>query len=605
MHASVLRWLSLFVLVGCGGGSVSLLELEAPSGVIELGVLERGSEVEIAGRGFPVGGAGTARLIGVLRAPGENTRRLERAVDVTAVTGERLALRADAVIDVLGGRGTFEGRLRVEFRARAANATLTAEQPVVLDLSALTVSEQHALRVHALSVLDRLGIEVSEDATTHEGVTVSVARAASHAALLGMREGDVIERAAGVRVHALGDLVPPPLASVLELHVRRIGTSAPVTVHLPLDASVETSALPLERLSWLIGWAIGLALAFGHRSSLAVRGLLAIKTAFAGELRERSEPREGVGPDGLCPAGGGTAYVPPIIKAGALGVFGGEPVAPEQRRRRVLLVMVASFFGVMLVCFEPAGFLSVRSITLYLPLVAVSVALAVMRRGKSTRQRGREGLLVLRRMTVMGAVLACACALSGTRALDGIVAPQGAWPWQWGVLQHLALLSGVPLFLVYGAQIGDAEPSASHGPAKLGRLLVLERVLTNVVLAAFGAAIFFGGWQSPLWMTLGPWPERLPGALLFVLKAWGVAFALASARERGATIRKRTTLILCGAMIVLTTLEVLLEPTRGILRFTGQTFSVALGTALGLGLAQMWLAGRSKRPALSIAFGAK
>jgi hypothetical protein len=214
-------------------------------------------------------------------------------------------------------------------------------------------------------------------------------------------------------------------------------------------------------------------------------------------------------------------------------------------------------------------------------------------------------VLVLRRMTVMGAVLACACALSGTRALDGIVAPQGAWPWQWGVLQHLALLAGVPLFLVYGAQIGDAEPSAPEAPAKLGRLLVLERVLTNVVLAAFGAAIFFGGWQSPLWMTLGPWPERLPGALLFVLKAWGVAFALASARERRATIRKRSTLILCGAMIVLTTLEVLTEPTPGILRFTGQTFSVALGTALGLGLAQMWLVGRSKRPALSIAFGAK
>jgi hypothetical protein len=562
----------------CGGGSVSLLELEAPSGVIDLGVLERGAQIEIAGRGFPVGGAGTARLIGVLRAPGENARRLERALDVTAVTGDLLALRSDAVIDALGGRGTFEGRLRVEFRARAANATLTAEQPVTLDLSALTVSDQHALRGHALSVLDRLGIEVSDDATTHEGVTVRAARAGSHAALLGLREGDVIERAAGVRVHALGDLVPPPLSSVLELHVRRVGASAPLTVHLPLDASVETSALPLERLSWLIGWAIGLALAFGHRSSLAVRGLLAIKAAFAGETR-------------------GEARV--------LGVFGGEPAGPEQRGKRVLLAMVASFFGVMLVTFEPAGFLSVRSITLYLPLVAVSVALAAMRRGKSARERGREGLAVLRRMTVMGAVLACACALSGTRALDGIVAPQGAWPWQWGVLQHLALLAGVPLFVVYGAQIGDAEPSVAQAPAKLGRLLVLERVLTNVVLAAFGAAIFFGGWQSPLWMTLGPWPERLPGALLFVIKAWGVAFALASARERGATIRKRTTLIVCSAMITLTTLELLIEPTPGVLRFTGQTFSVALGTALGLGLAQIWLAARSKRPALSIAFGAK
>jgi hypothetical protein len=424
-----------------------------------------------------------------------------------------------------------------------------------------------------------MGIEVAEDATTHDGVTVRAARPGSHAALLGMREGDVIDRAAGVRVHAVGDVVPPPLASTLELHVRRIGTSAPVTMHLPLDASVETSALPLERLAWLIGWALGLALAFGHRSSLAARGLLAIQAAFAGGEARRDRP--------------------------ALGVFGAERPAPQARRKRALLALVASFFGVMLVTFEPAGFLSVRSITLYLPIVAVSVALAAMRRGKGARERGREALAVLRRMTVMGLVLACACALSGTRALDGIVAPQGAWPWQWGALQHAGLLAGLPLFLVYGAQIGDAEPGALEGSTKLARFVVLERVLTNVVLAAFGAAIFFGGWQSPLLLTLGPWPERLPGALLFVAKAWCVALALASARERGATMRKRTTLLVCGALIALTTLEVLLEPAPGILRFTGQTVSVALGTAIALGLGQLWLTARSKRPALSIAFGAK
>jgi hypothetical protein len=574
-------WL-LFVVLGavaCGGGrSVSLLELEAPGGVIDLGVLERGSQVELQGRGFPVGGLGTARLIGTLRAPDQNVRRLERAIDVSAVTGDQLVLSTDAVLDALGPRGTFEGRLRVEFRARTADATLTAEQPVLLDLSALPVSEQHALRAHALRVLERLGVEVSDDATTHEGVLVSGTRAGSHAALIGLREGDVIERAAGVRVHALGDLVPPPLASVLELNARRLGMSAPITLHVPLDASVETSALPLSRLSWWLGWALGLALVFGSRESLGVRALRAVQAAFA------TGKASGAGR--------------------ALGVFGADPPAPERRRLRVLLALLLSFGGVMLVCFEPAGFLSVRSITLYLPLVAVGVALAFMRQGKSARERGRDAVALLGRMTVMGAVLACACALSGTRALDGIVAPQGAWPWQWGVLQHVALLVGLPLFVVYGAQIGDAEPGELRA-STLERLLTLERVLTNVVLAALGAAIFFGGWQSPLWLTLGPWPERLPGALWFVIKAWGVALALASARKRGAAMRKRTTLSLCAAMIALTLLEVLLEPSAGMLRFTGHLLSVALGVALALSVAQLWFAGRSKRPALSIAFGTK
>jgi hypothetical protein len=575
-------WL-LFIAFGAvacvGGRSVSLLELEAPGGVIDLGVIERGSQVELQGRGFPVGGLGTARLIGTLRAPDENVRRIERAIDVSAVTGDQLVVATDALIDALGSRGTFEGRLRVEFRARTADATLTAEQPVLLDLSALPVSEQHALRAHALRVLERLGVEVSDDATTHDGVMVSTTRAGSHAALLGLREGDVIERAAGVRVHALGDLVPPPLASVLELNARRVGFSAPITLHVPLDASVETSALPLSRLSWWIGWALGLALVLGARESLGVRALRAIQAAFAAD-RGRAEGR-------------------------ALGVFGAEPPAPEARLGRVLLSLVLSFGGVMLVCFEPAGFLSVRSITLYLPLVAVGVALAFMRQGKSARERGRDAIALLGRMTVMGAVLACACALSGTRALDGIVAPQGAWPWQWGALQHMALLAGLPLFVVYGAQIGDAEPGGAQRASKLERLLALERVLTNVVLAAFGAGIFFGGWQSPLWLTLGPWPERLPGALWFVIKAWGVALALSSARKRGVALRKRTTLGLCAAMIALTLLEVMLEPSAGMLRFTGQLLSVALGVALALSLAQLWLTARSKRPALSIVLGAQ
>jgi hypothetical protein len=579
MTRCFLGFIALALAVGCGPErSVSLLELRASGGVIDLGVVERGTQLSIKGRGFPVGGAGVARFIGTLRAPGQNARRIERVIEVSAVTGEELVAPGDALIAELGGRGTFEGLMRVEFRAALADAVLTAEQPVIVDVSALAVHEQHALRARALMMLERLGIEISEDATTHEGVLVSGARAGSHAEQLGLQAGDVIERAAGVRVHALGDLVPPPLASSLELRGRRSVMSGPWAVHVPLDASVETSALPLGKLAWLIGWALGLGLVFGHRESLANRALSMLRDAIDGRLVDGRRD---------------------------LGVFGAELPPARGRRLRPLLALLASFCGVMLVTFEPAGFLSVRSITLYLPIVAVGVALACMRHGKSARERGREAALILGRMTVMGAVLACGCALSGTRALDGIVAPQGAWPWQWGALQHPALLAALPLFLVYGAQIGDADPHAGTDSKLVARLMTLERVLTNVVLAAFGAAIFFGGWQSPLWMTLGPWPERLPGALMFVLKAWAVAFALASARKRGAALRKRTTVTLCTALIVLTSIEVLAEPSPSLSRFTGELLSVAILSAAVLLGAQRMFARRYPRPALSIVLGAK
>jgi hypothetical protein len=515
---------------------VALLELND----ITPELLEPGARLRIDGRGFPSGGLGRARVTGTLRAPGRAAERIDVSLPVQAESGDALSIDGDALFEALGARGTFEGSVEVAFDAKRARAALTGARALRLDLVGEMSSGQQALRASAQRVLEHAGLVIEGDVGTHEGIAIAAVEPDSAADLAGMIAGDVIAVASGVRVHGLSDLAPPPLTRELPLELRREGASELIALRLPIERAAAHSAWPLTRLSVLLCFALSLPLLLGG-APRALRKLLA---------RVR------------------------LARPATLGIFGARlPVTT----RRIGLALLVSLAGVLLVCFEPAGFLSVRSITLYLPLLAIGVALVLMREGVERAERLRGAGLLLGRMTVMGVVFSCACALSGTRALDGIVATQGAWPIQWGALQCPALALALPLFVVYGAQLGDADASELAQRAGLSRrLLDGERVMTNVVFAALGAAIFLGGWQSPTWLTLGPWPERLPGALLFVLKAWAVALVLASARRMQLGLRVRTTLGLTTAMVVLTALDVWLEPVAGARRVLGQAWLGAL-----------------------------
>lgn len=572
--------LGLGLMLACGSlvvacsaqPRVALLELSSQV-LGEPQRIEPGAQLELAGAGFPAGQRGEARFVGAVHAPGRTSRNVDCEAEVIASSTDRLQVAAEPLLAELGARGTFEGRVEVAFAAQDAEVTLTGTEQVSFDFAdpaASSAAQEHALRVDADKLLDRIGLVVELDAMTHDGVHVRGALPGSAAASLGLRSGDVLEMAGGVRVHALGDLVPAPSAAMLELRVRRAGTSRAPLVRVPLDGVVVVSPLPLTRMSWLLGWALACSVFFASGKPFASR-IARLRARFAA-VHELTLP---------------------------LGLFGAWSPEPERRLRRLALALAVSFAGVLLVCFEPAALLSVRSITLYLPIVAVGVALALMQGSSSARDRVslsarvHAALALLGRMAVMGAVLACACALAGTRALDGIVATQGALPWSWGVMTSPALLAAFPLFVVYGAQIGDAtEPKELANPSAMQRLVELERVVTNVVLAALGAAIFWGGWQSTQWLTLGPWPERLPGALLFVLKTWCMAMLLARSRRSRVRLGALHTAILCMVMIGCSVLDVWLEPGESVSIVIGQGLCVAL---LGLFIATLF-AGFSAKP---------
>jgi hypothetical protein len=285
--------------------------------------------------------------------------------------------------------------------------------------------------------------------------------------------------------------------------------------------------------------------------------------------------------------------------AAALGVWGGaiEPLRRGSRRRRTLHALRAALWpaalslaGVLLVWLEPVGFLAVRSISIYLGLCAISVSLTLMSDAGTRAERRRAAAGVAGRMLVMGVVIACACALSGTRAFDGMVVGQGAWPARWALFQQPALLVAFPLYVVFASRLGAAT-LALEARGRAAQLLVAERVVTNVVLCALGVAIFAGGWQSPDEIFVDGLDPRLIGALLYVLKTWAFAWLLSLARRIGLGdgLRKRGIAATCVATVALTGLWLWLEPSpavelaigRALFGSAGVVLLAALGFARG------------------------
>ncbi|HMI91383.1 MAG TPA: hypothetical protein VK509_08470 [Polyangiales bacterium] len=507
--------------------------------------LEPGGTLYVQGEGFAAGEPCSVRLRGRTSRPGLPSVRVQLTAAARAISGDEIALRFDpALQQALGVHGSFQGELQVAF-AVAGGGAVTGASTVAFDLwdpLGRGVVQAQRAREQAGRLLRFAGITAAADAQLDAGLTIASVRAGSAAARLGLRSGDVIARSAGVSVHALGDLAPPPYARSISWGVRSPDGSNETHVLGLTGLDTPDPGAGLDRVSMLLAWLLGCVLLLGPWPSPAL-WLLRMRARLQRALRS---------------------------EVGFWGGDGRAGAAGSRSRLDVLGKVALSALGVAFVRFEPAGFLAVRSVSIYLGLCAASTVLALTGAG-TPRARLSAALATIGRMCVMGVLVAAACAQNGTRALDGMVHAQGAWPWEWGVAARPALLAAFPLYVVFASRLGgESLAVAARGP--IGALVIGERVITNVVLAALGAAMFAGGWQSPApW----PWPEldpRLVGALAFVLKTWGFAWLLHAARRLalGSSLRAWQVIAGCALVAGLTALEVWLEPAPMLERALGR-----------------------------------
>jgi hypothetical protein len=167
-----------------------------------------------------VSGSPRVRVRGETRRPGLAPLAID--VELAAVAGSRDELRVplrSADLRALGAHGSFEGELSVLWPTHDGTAALSGAHAARFDLVQTLeggVHEARRLRERAGALLRFAGIEVARHAAFEHGLPIAGVREGSAADALGLSASDVIVASAGVNVHTLGDLAPPPHARAVE-----------------------------------------------------------------------------------------------------------------------------------------------------------------------------------------------------------------------------------------------------------------------------------------------------------------------------------------------------------------------------------------------------
>lgn len=240
--------LSALLLAACDSAAfdAELLAIESvgPAGVRE------GQSLVVDGTGFEAGQDGDVVLSGTYARPGELPRGVQYHFPAHALSATRVAARVGAAdFQRLGGRGTFTGRLSVEFAAEASGAVLRgAIDDVLLDFQPRGAVLADRLDEQGATAAQELGIEPADE-SLDTGLVLRAASGTAEAA--GLRAGDTIVSFAGVQVHAHSDLRIPPDGAAIPISVAREGVRGLVHLLLPGTATPPV-AVPWTALGLLM-----------------------------------------------------------------------------------------------------------------------------------------------------------------------------------------------------------------------------------------------------------------------------------------------------------------------------------------------------------------
>lgn len=447
--------------------------------------LSVGSQLQIEGEGFPIGRDGTLRLSGECRAPGEPPRRvrLERPLHATAEGEATVAIDASFLRRV-GGRATchFAGSVRFEgvsgdVIGRFDDATLDIV-PVARERIARHLQDGERGR----HVASRLGLAFADELPEPYGLRVETVAPSSVAARAGIVPGDTVLSVDGIRLYDIADLVPPPGFHRTSIDVRHEASGRIATIEAPtfVAASDASSAAG-------VGWAIVAALAMLVFSFFS-------KTARHVDWLAQKPPRDS--------------------EATLYWLFGARDAEASRRARLIsglvvalgIVGMSAAFVGVALI-----GRLLENDFGIGI-LLSASLALRMAARTFGEDEGSEHGAYLP--FFVASAPLTVAVAaigiLVGTGHLGELHAAQGGLPWRWLVFAQPIAFALFPVFAA--TALTRVEPRGTQ--SSLAKVAARAHL---IVVSCLGAALFLGGWSSPVAIE---GDSSWLGLVGFVIKAW-------------------------------------------------------------------------------------
>ncbi|MCG8556414.1 MAG: hypothetical protein MJD61_14160, partial [Proteobacteria bacterium] len=166
----------------------------------------------------------------------------------------------------------------------------------------------------------------------------------------------------------------------------------------------------------------------------------------------------------------------------------------RQRQRSWIAACVAALGSVVALALVRVAGASASLLWCWAAL-ALAPAIAVARCRTAPRPVGRVLAAQVPALIGLAAALLCAHVLSSSATLGRVVQAQGFAPWQWLGMRSLAGLCALSLYLLGAAR--SLKTLELLGPLQAGPAAVVAGV-QQFMLAALGAAVFLGGWQSPL-----------------------------------------------------------------------------------------------------------
>lgn len=522
--------------------------------------VEAGDRLEVLGTNLPTGEAkeATITLRGTLRRPGQPPIEGQTIViDGARLSTDKVSLPVtDSLVSRFCGQGddathtTFHGDVRVELSTPAAGGL-----PVTGSIKGVTLDVQppsprravvDAREREGQKVLDFMGIGVTPDAPTAGGLVVASVRPESPAARAQIQPGDVIVSFEGVKVTSLGDMLPSGEERSPDIGVKR-GADEPVARPIALEGFHASTSTDLLGAGIVLGVAAALLLLFLSPAA----GLLSwAERRVAARMASRARaPRAGM----RALLSRLVAHVRASVAAD-VGPKDSDPLTVRLAPYLVFLGISATFavmpFGQYLIGADlDAGVPFLITLTA-LSLIAVTTGgWAAGERwsiGRGLRAAGQ----VLAYELPAAVAIACIVMLTGSLRLADIVSAQGGvtgapldaggWPWHWFVFRNPVTFG---LFLLYfTATIAAEGPSATplseaeieapasfrEAPSGTRSLLFLFAEWAHVfVMCGLASALFLGGWQIPgvpAAMQTEHRALQLAGALVFLLKSWGLLF---------------------------------------------------------------------------------
>jgi len=518
--------------------------------------IEAGDRLEVIGTNLPTGDAreATIALHGTLHRPGEAPIPNQTIVVGKArLSTERVTANVtEALIARVCGQGddashtTFRGDVTVTLDTRVDGALPVAGSVKNVTLDARPKAPRRAVAMgreaDGKRTLEFLGIAVSEDASTTNGLLIAAVRPDSPAAQAKVVAGDVITNFDGVTVSSIADMIPSGAEREPVLTVQR-GADAVIAAAISIEnfhanatndllgaaivLGVFAALLVLltTPLSGLLAW-------FAQRLALRAvvtgtgsrpRSLVAnVVQAVWGEITQQIVPKNG---DPIL-----SHFAPILSFVGVSATF-------------VMMPFARKFVGAEL----DAGML-------FLIVLTALVSLALVTGGSLAHERWtllrglRGAWRTLLQQVPAVAAIACAVLVTGSLKMDDIVAAQagqggslleaGGWPWHWFVFRNPATL--VLFFASMSALVSadscspsmlaeaDASPGGLEAKTTTRRLLYMFGEWAQVfVICGMVSALFLGGWQLPgvhFESARQVLALRLVSALLFLLKSWALVF---------------------------------------------------------------------------------